>query len=233
MEEKIQNNTQGKVAATSSPQADKGAGTVRSGRGGAERDTRRSRRVRRPRVRSEYDNKILGIRRVTRVVAGGRRFSFSVTMVIGNGKGEVGVGLGKASDTALAIEKATRDAKKHLIKVLLTEDFSIPHEVQAKADAAEVLLIPAPGKGFKAGSAVRTVLELAGVKHVTAKILSRSKNPLNNARATILALKSLSPVEHKMRKSSQRTSKNRKHDNPVKEKTEVHIKSENKMDNKI
>jgi len=165
--------------------------------GGRDGGNRRTRRVRRPRVRSEFENKILGIRRVTRVVAGGRRFSFSVTMVIGNGRGQVGVGLGKASDTALAIEKATRDAKKHLITVPLTEDLSIPHEVTAKADAAQVMLIPAPGKGFKAGSAVRTVLELAGVKHVSAKILTRTKNPLNNARATVEALKMLKPAEPK------------------------------------
>jgi len=169
--------------------------TPRGGQGGA---GRRTRRVRRPRVRSEYDNKILGIRRVTRVVAGGRRFSFSVSMVIGNGAGQVGVGIGKASDTALAIEKATRDAKKHMITVPLTEDFSIPHEVRAKSDAAEVLLIPTPGKGFKAGSAVRTVLELAGVKHVSAKILSRSKNHLNNARATVVALKMLKPAKKRV-----------------------------------
>jgi len=159
---------------------------------------RRSRRERTPRQRSEFDNKILGIRRVTRVVAGGRRFSFSVTIVLGNGKGQVGVGLGKASDTALAIEKATNDAKKHLIKLPLTHDASIPHEIQAKYDASEVLLIPTPGKGLKAGSAVRTVLELAGVKHISGKILTRSKNPLNNARATVAALKKLKPVAHKM-----------------------------------
>lgn len=172
-------------------------------RNGDQKRTRRTRRVRRPRARSEYENKILGIRRVTRVVAGGRRFSFSVTMVIGNGKGEVGVGLGKASDTALAIEKATRDAKKNMITVPLTSEFSIPHEVEAKYDASHVLLIPTPGKGFKAGSAVRTVLELAGVKHVSAKILSRSKNHLNNAQATIVALKQLMPIEHKMKKKPQ------------------------------
>ena len=171
--------------------------------------SRRTRRVRRPRVRSEYDNKILGIRRVTRVVAGGRRFSFSVTLVIGNGKGQVGVGLGKASDTALAIEKATRDAKKNIINVPLTAEDSIPHESQAKYDASEILLIPTPGKGFKAGSAVRTVLELAGVKHVSAKILSRSKNPLNNAQATIKALKQLTPVEYKMKKKEKKPAQRR------------------------
>lgn len=170
---------------------------------------RRQRRVRRPRVRSEFDNKILGIRRVTRVVAGGRRFSFSVTIVIGNGKGQVGVGLGKASDTALAIEKATRDAKKNLITIPLTAELSIPHESQAKYDASEILLIPTPGKGFKAGSAVRTVLELGGIKHVSAKILSRSKNQLNNAQATILALKKLSPVPGKMKNDSKKDTAKR------------------------
>jgi small subunit ribosomal protein S5 len=198
-EKTTQNTNTGTAPSTSgdkkvfTPGGDAGKGAPRGGRDGGNRGgaDRRSRRVRRPRVRSEFENKILGIRRVTRVVAGGRRFSFSVTMVIGNGAGQVGVGLGKASDTALAIEKATRDAKKHLMTVLLTEDLSIPHEVTAKCDAAVVILIPAPGKGFRAGSAVRTVLELAGVKHVTAKILSRSKNPLNNARATIAALKKL------------------------------------------
>lgn len=176
-------------------------------RGGGERNNRRVRRDRNPRVRSEYDNKILGIRRVTRVVAGGRRFSFSVTMVIGNGRGEVGVGLGKASDTALAIEKATRDAKKNLIRVPLTYDFSIPHEVEAKYNAAQVMLIPTPGKGFKAGSAVRTVLEFAGIKHISAKILSRSKNPLNNARAAVNALKKLKPIESKMKKKTSEEKK--------------------------
>lgn len=161
-------------------------------RGG--RNDRRPRRTREPRARSEFDNKVLDIRRVTRVVAGGRRFSFSVTIVIGNGKGQVGVGLGKASDTALAIEKATRDAKRHLLTVPMTEGLAIPHEVRAKYAAAQVMLLPAEGKGLKAGSAVRTVLELAGVRNVSAKILSRSKNPLNNARATTLALSRLKPA---------------------------------------
>ena len=174
---------------------DRGSNRGRPDHGGRDR---RQRRDRPQRPRSEYDNKMLDIRRVTRVVAGGRRFSFSVTIVIGNGKGQVGVGIGKAGDTALAIEKATRNAKKHLITVPLTADLSIPHEVSAKYDASEVMLIPTPGKGFKAGSATRAVLEFAGVKHVSAKILSRSKNQLNNARATIEALKKLKPIPSKM-----------------------------------
>jgi small subunit ribosomal protein S5 len=159
--------------------------------GGGDRNERRPRRERAPRARSEFDNKVIDIRRVTRVVAGGRRFSFSVTIVLGNGNGKVGVGLGKASDTALAIEKATRDAQRNMVVVPITDEGSIPHDVQVKYASSQVLLIPAPGKGLKAGSAVRTVLELAGVRNVSGKILSRSKNPLNNARATLVALRAL------------------------------------------
>ena len=152
--------------------------------------TQRSRRPRRE--ASEFDQKIIDIRRVARVVAGGRRFSFRVTVVIGNKKGEVGVGLGKAADTAAAIEKAARLAKKNRMKVPLTKDKSIPHEVEAKYTQARVMIKPTrQGRGLVAGSSVRTVLELAGVKDVTGKVLSRGKNKLNIARATIRALKKL------------------------------------------
>lgn len=165
----------------------------RRGEGDARRNDRRPRRGGRrdERVRSEFDQKIISIRRVTRVVAGGRRFSFSVAMVIGNRKGKVGVGLGKAGDTQLAIEKAVRAARKALIEVPMNKHQHIPHDVQVKLSASQVMIMPAPGKGLVAGSSVRTVLELAGVKDVTAKILSRSKNRLNNARAAIAALKKL------------------------------------------
>jgi len=167
------------------------------GRGGRQGDDKRNpRRARRggrreERVRPEFDQKIISIRRVTRVMAGGRRFNFSVAMVIGDKKGKVGVGIGKAGDTQLAIEKAIRDAKKHMITVPLNKDSQIVHDVAIKYSASEVMIMPAPGRGLVAGSSVRTVLELAGVKDVTAKLLSRSKNKLNNARATVEALKLL------------------------------------------
>lgn len=141
--------------------------------------------------RSEFDQKIIGIRRVTRVMGGGRRFTFSVAMVIGDKKGRVGVGLGKAADTALAIEKATRDAKKKMITLALTDSKSIATNVSAKFNASQVAIRPSKGRGLVAGSSVRTVLELAGVKDVTAKVLSRSKNPINNARAAIKALSAI------------------------------------------
>ena len=126
------------------------------------------------------------------MVKGGRRFSFSVALVVGNRKGNVGVGLGKASDTALAIEKAMRDAQKNLLHVPLNKAMSIRHEVGAKFGSSQVTIRPAPGRGLVAGSSVRTVLDLAGIKDITSKILSRSKNKLNNARAAIAALAKLS-----------------------------------------
>jgi small subunit ribosomal protein S5 len=157
-----------------------------------ERQKNERRPSRRPeRVRQEFDNKIISVRRVTRVVSGGRRFSFSIAVVIGDKKGKVGVGSGKAGDTPIAIEKAIRDAKKHMIKISLTPKSSIAHPVETKYSSARIFLTPAPGKGIIAGSAVRVVLELAGVKEVSSKILSRSKNKLNIARATIKALEML------------------------------------------
>jgi small subunit ribosomal protein S5 len=124
---------------------------------------------------SEFAQKLIGIRRVARVMAGGRRFNFSAAIVLGDKKGRVGVGVGKAGDTQLAIEKATRAAKKNMILLNLTKNRSIPHNVEAKYCASIVEIRPSPGRGLVAGSSVRTVLELAGVSDVTAKILSRSR----------------------------------------------------------
>ena len=172
------------------------AGDNPRGRRGGRNDRRNPRRPRRGgrregRERQEFDSKIISVRRVTRVMAGGRRFSFSVAMVIGDKKGRVGVGIGKASDTQLAKEKAMRDAKKHLLTVPMNKDGHIPHDVHTKYASSEVMIMPAPGRGIVAGSSVRIVLELAGIKDVTAKIFSRSKNKLNNARAAVEALKQL------------------------------------------
>ncbi len=158
---------------------------------GAKKRFEKNRRRQRPERRQEFEQKIADIRRVVRVMGGGRRFSFSVTMIIGDKKGRVGVGVGKSNDTSLAIDKATRDAKKHMITVNLTEDMSIAHDVKAKYGASVVEIRPAPGKGLVAGASVRSVLELAGVKDVTSKIWSRSKNKINNSRATLKALEQL------------------------------------------
>jgi len=174
------------------PEATATEGERRGRRGARSTGGRRPRRNERSeRPRQEFEQKIISIRRVTRVMAGGRRFSFSVAMVIGDKKGRVGVGIGKAGDTQLAIDKAVRDAKKHMITVPMNQDAHIPHDVHTKYASSEVMIMPAPGRGLVAGSSVRTVLELAGVKDVTAKIFSRSKNKLNNARAAVEALKQL------------------------------------------
>ena len=155
------------------------------------RNSRKPALRREARVKPEFDQKIISIRRVTRVVTGGRRFSFSVGIIIGDWRGRVGVGLGKAGDTPIAIDKAVRDARKNMIKVTMTKDGSIPHEVSAKYSSSRVTIMRAPGKGILAGSSVRTVLEFAGVKEVSAKIFSRSKNKINNAKAAIKALNQL------------------------------------------
>lgn len=186
-------STDAPALVTTDTRAPRGRGS-RDNRGGDDRrNPRRPRRGGRrdDRARQEYEQKIISIRRVTRVMAGGRRFSFSVAMVIGDKKGKVGVGIGKASDTQLAIEKAMRNAKKNLLVVPMNKDQHIPHDVHTKYASSEVMIMPAPGRGLVAGSSVRTVLELAGVKDVTGKIFSRSKNKLNNAKAAIEALKQL------------------------------------------
>ncbi len=144
------------------------------------------------RPKPEFDQKMIDIRRVTRVVSGGRRMSFAVAIVIGDRKGSVGLGTGKAVDTALAIGKALKTAKKSMIKIHVTKDMSIPHEVSAKFTSSKVSLVPNRGKGLVAGSAARTILSLAGVTNVTAKYHSGSKNKLNNARAAMEALTKIS-----------------------------------------
>jgi len=112
-------------------------------------------------------------------------------MVVGDRKGRVGVGLGKSTDTALAIDKAVRDAKKNMVQVNFEEGFTVPHELRAKFKASIVEIRPAPGRGLVAGSSVRDVLDLAGAQNVSAKLLSRSKNKINNARC---AIKALAPI---------------------------------------
>lgn len=181
------------IITTEAPEAAPAARTSRAGARGGERRGRggANRTSRPPRARGEFDQKMIAVRRVARVVAGGRRFSFSAAIIIGNKNGKVGVGLGKAGDTTLAIDKATRDAKKNMITLTLNGERSIAHEVDAKFCAARVWLSPAPGRGLVAGSSARSVLELAGVSNTVAKVRSGSKNGLNNARATIEALRKL------------------------------------------
>lgn len=171
------------VATVAPARGGRGAIRGRAPRGGS--------RSRAPRERGEFEQVTIDARRVARVMAGGRRFNFSLVVVIGDKKGRVGVGLGKGIDTALAIDKAVRDAKKHLFTVPRTKSGSIPHQVSTKYASSTVEIIPSQGRGLVAGSAVRIVLDLAGVTDVVTKIHSRTKNKLTIARATVEALKKL------------------------------------------
>lgn len=168
----------------------KGAGGARRSFGGKKPFRKGSRFRDRP--KPEFEQKIINISRVTRVVKGGRRLSFRVDMVIGDKKGRVGLGSGKATDTSLAIQKAFNVARKNLIQVKLTKTNSIPYTTSAKVTASRVEMMPNKERGLVAGSTLRTVLELAGVTDVSAKIYSRSKNKLNNAKAAVKALKEFS-----------------------------------------
>ncbi len=146
----------------------------------------------RPAVREEFKERVLDNRRVTRVVAGGKRFRFRVTIVIGDEKGRVGIGVAKGLDVQQAVAKAKADAKKHIVTVGLKDGRTIAHEVGAKYSAAKVMIKPASkGHGLRAGGSVRFVLAFAGVKDATAKVLGRTPNKLTNAMATIEALKKL------------------------------------------
>jgi len=136
----------------------------------------------------EFDQKMVSIRRVTRVVAGGRRMTFAVALAIGDKKGSIGLGTGKGGDTAIAISKALRQAKKSMFKIKLDKIGSIPHEISTKFSSARLTMIPNHGKGLVSGSTVREMLLLAGVKNVTTKLHSGTKNKLNNARAAYQAL---------------------------------------------
>ena len=161
---------------------------VRGEKSGEQKDGGNNRRTPGERPRSEYEQKMVDIRRVTRVTSGGRRMSFAVALAIGDKKGTVGLGTGKGADTAIAIAKALKQAKKSLIKLHLTEAMSLPHEVEAKFNASRVVIRPNKAKGMVAGSSIRDILTLAGVHNVTGKINSGSKNKLSNARAAMKAL---------------------------------------------
>lgn len=138
-----------------------------------------------------FETKLLDLARVTRVTGGGKRMKFRAVVVAGDKKSKIGIGVDKGKDVSQAVEKATSRAKRNLINVVVVAG-TIPHEVQAKFGPAVVLLKPqSKGRGLVAGGAVRTICDLAGIKNVSSKILSGSKNKLNNARATIEALKKL------------------------------------------
>lgn len=177
-----QNTNNNRNTSKSSFQSRRGEGDGRKSHGTFERP------------KPEFDQKMVSIRRVTRVVAGGRRMTFAVAIAIGDKKGSVGLGTGKGGDTAIAINKALRQAKKSMFKIKTTKEMSIPHEVSGKFASSKLVLMPNKGKGLVSGSTVRDMLILAGIKNVTAKLHSGSKNKLNNAR---VAYKTLYQIKDK------------------------------------
>ncbi|MCX6989779.1 MAG: 30S ribosomal protein S5 [Chlamydiae bacterium] len=139
---------------------------------------------------TEFEEKVLYINRCSKVVKGGRKFSFSALILVGNGQGQIGFGFAKANEVSDAIRKGTEAARKNIMSFEM-EGTTIPHEITVEWDGARVLLRPAPeGTGVIAGSKVRSVLELGGVKDIVAKSFG-SNNPLNQVRATLCALDSL------------------------------------------
>ncbi len=147
-------------------------------------------RSRDPRREKEFDEKVIQVNRVSKKTKGGNQIGFSVLMVVGDKKGKVGVGLGKAPDVLSSIKKGVRRAKKNMFRVPM-KNTTIPHDIKVKFGAAKVLLKPAPvGSGVIAGGAVRAVMEAAGIKDVSSKVLG-TKNQASNVYCTIRALKQL------------------------------------------
>ena len=167
---------------------------------------RRSRGSEKPKIetieekpQSEWTEQVVQISRVTKVVKGGKKLSFRAIVIVGNKKGQVGIGCAKAAEVIIAIQKAIADGRKNLITVPIFKT-TIPHPITGKSGAGEVMLRPASqGTGIIAGGAVRPVLELAGIENILAKSLG-SKSPLNAAYATINALKALTPFNEVAKK---------------------------------
>ena len=152
---------------------------------------RRERKKRFIEKKDEFDSKLLDLSRVMRMTAGGRRFRFRAAVVVGDKKGKIGFGIAKGADVAQAIEKATRLAKKEILTVPIIDE-TIPHPVEAKFGAAEVMLKPQrKGRGLVAGGTVRVICTLVGIRNISSKKIGRTSNKINNAKATIKALNKL------------------------------------------
>jgi len=165
-----------------------------NGEGGEKKFERRPRREREPREQDDLIKKTVAINRVTKVVKGGRTMRFSALVVVGDGKGKVGVGMGKAGEVPQAIEKAQQAAKRNMTEIALVGS-TIPHEVIGKFGRGSVLMLPAAqGTGVIAGGPVRNVLEAVGIKDILTKSYG-SNNPINCVKATIEGLKSLRTAE--------------------------------------
>lgn len=164
------------------------------GRSRSDRSRKRKVETQEEKPQSEWTERVVQIRRVTKVVKGGKKLSFRAIVIVGNQKGQVGMGCAKAAEVIIAIQKAIADGRKNLINVPIFKT-TIPHPITGRSGAGSVMLRPASqGTGIIAGGAVRSVLELAGIENILSKSLG-SKSPLNSANATLEALKSLTPFK--------------------------------------
>lgn len=185
--------------------------------GEKKKQQKRDRRERSDKKKDEFDQRILDIARVTRVMAGGKRMNFRACVVIGDKKGKVATALGKGADVSIAVNKAVNKAKKDMVTVTMVND-TIPHEVFYQLGAAKILFKPArQGRGVIAGGVVRTILEMAGIKNISSKILG-TNNKINNARCTIEALRSLKKVEEKKQAPEKNKTADNKNSNENKDK---------------
>ncbi|MEA3449882.1 MAG: 30S ribosomal protein S5 [Patescibacteria group bacterium] len=181
-------------------------------------DKKRARPKRYEKPKDEFDQKIVDIARVTRVMAGGKRMRFRACVAIGNKKGKIAVGIDKGSDVSIAVNKAVNKAKKKIVDISIVND-TIPHEVYYKYGAAKILFRPAGGgRGIISGGATRAILELSGIKNITTKNLG-TNNPVNIAKCTVEALDSLKKVEVKKdNKNLEKIKKEKTSENKIEEK---------------
>ncbi len=175
---------------------------------------------------TEFESKLLDLSRVERMTAGGRRLRFQAVIVIGDKKGRVGVEAAKSSDVTTAIEKATKLAKKRMIQIPIVNE-TIPHQTEAKYGAARVLLRPQKkGRGLVAGGTVRNICLLGGVKNISAKIVGKTSNKFNNAKATIKALSELKLSDKQIKEQEEANRKEL-----IEKKENIGLNTKTKMDN--
>ncbi len=215
-EEKKQENTNNKdnkekqeAVATENKKTDSKKNVGQSVYAKKKKFDKRKKRARADRAKDEFEQRIVDLARVTRVMAGGKRMRFRACVALGDKKGKVGFGLAKGADVTIAITKAVNKAKKNMINVPIVNQ-TIPHEIYKKVGAAKILLKPArKGKGVIAGGAARTILELAGIHNITSKILG-TNNKVNIVRSVIEALDSLKKVEPKKPKNNKKSNSTEK-----------------------
>jgi len=195
--------------------------------GGNKRSMTKNRRPDKRPAQSEFEQGIIDLARVTRVMAGGKRMRFRACIVIGNKKGKIGIGLAKGADVTLAINKAVNQAKKQMIDIQITNG-TIAHSIQHKWGAAEILLRPAKkGRGIICGGVMRTIMEMAGIHNVTGKIMG-TNNKVSNAKCIMEALSKIKQVKVREEKNARKEKKEGRENNQEQKNSETEVEVDNK-----